>query len=225
MSDAETRSLGRVAVLLLAAGVLRLALASREEAAPRAGPDVLPGLLAESRARSEEEALRSSPLGSGERLDPNRASAAELDRLPGVGPSIAEAIVRSRDAEGPYRALQDLLRVRGVGPALLARVGPHLALPAGAAPAPGARPGDRPAAARGVARGEPAPARPDPPLDLNRADTLALLALPGVGPALARRIVEARAASPFRSVDDLLKVRGIGPATLARLRPLVAVAR
>jgi competence protein ComEA len=63
------------------------------------------------------------------------------------------------------------------------------------------------------------------PLDLNRADTTALQSLPGVGPALARRIVEARSQAPFRTVDDLLRVRGIGPATLTRLRPLVTVSR
>lgn len=210
MSDVETHSLGRVALLLVAAGILRLGLASREEAAPPVAPDALPGLLTESRARAAAESLRSSPLGPGERLDPNRASAAELDRLPGVGPSIAEAMVRVRDAQGPYRDLQDLRRVRGVGPALLERIGPDLTLPSGAVPA---------------SRSHPDRRRADPPLDLNRADTAALQALPGVGPALARRIVEARAESPFRSVDDLLKVRGIGPATLARLRPLVAVSR
>lgn len=42
--------------------------------------------------------------------------------------------------------------------------------------------------------------------------------LPGIGPVLAQRIIAAR---PFFSVDELLAVRGIGSATLERLRPLV----
>jgi len=42
------------------------------------------------------------------------------------------------------------------------------------------------------------------------------MALPGIGPVLARRIVEGR---PYARVEDLLKVKGIGPATLERLRP------
>ncbi|NJD19668.1 MAG: helix-hairpin-helix domain-containing protein, partial [Gemmatimonadetes bacterium] len=71
----------------------------------------------------------------------------------------------------------------------------------------------------------PRRAAPPKPVDVNVADPLALQALPGVGPALARRLVEARAGSPFRSVDDLLSVRGLGPATLERLRPLVDVSR
>ncbi len=230
MSDVETRSLGRVALLLLAASVVRLGLASRHAEAPPPAPEILPTLLAASRERAVEEKARSRPLEPGERLDPNRATAVELDRLPGVGPAIAEALVRSRDEEGPFREAGDLLRVRGVGPALLERMRPHLELspvglsaprrsiPAGSAfRAPPATPGRAPAAA-------PHP-RPTPALDLNRADTLSLQALPGVGPALARRIVAAREEAPFRSVEDLLKVRGIGPATLARLRPLVAVSR
>lgn len=61
-------------------------------------------------------------------------------------------------------------------------------------------------------------------LDLNRADTTALEALPGIGPVLAQRIVEFRMRhGPFTQVDDLLKVQGIGPKTLERLRPLVTV--
>lgn len=52
-------------------------------------------------------------------------------------------------------------------------------------------------------------------LDLNRADARSLQVLPGVGPVLARRIVAGR---PYDSVDDLARVRGIGPATLERLR-------
>lgn len=57
-------------------------------------------------------------------------------------------------------------------------------------------------------------------VDLNTATLAQLEALPGIGPALAQRIVEHR---PYRSVDDLLKVPGIGPATLEKIRPLVTV--
>ena len=67
--------------------------------------------------------------------------------------------------------------------------------------------------------------RDDRPLDLNTAVAADLELLPGVGPALAQRIVEHRAAhGAFSSIDGLRGVRGIGPKTLARLRPLVAIA-
>lgn len=58
-------------------------------------------------------------------------------------------------------------------------------------------------------------------LDPNRADARALEALPGIGPALARRIVEERArGGPFRSLADLeARVPGLGPQRAARLAP------
>lgn len=62
------------------------------------------------------------------------------------------------------------------------------------------------------------------PVDLNSADAGALDALPGIGPALAQRILQWRGAhGRFTSVDELGEVSGIGDATLERLRPLVRV--
>lgn len=61
-------------------------------------------------------------------------------------------------------------------------------------------------------------------VNLNSADLVALDALPGVGPVTAEAIVSWREENgPFRSVDDLLDVKGIGEATLAELRDLVTV--
>ena len=62
------------------------------------------------------------------------------------------------------------------------------------------------------------------PIDLNRADVVALQELPGVGPATAAAIVAHREDSgPFRSVDDLLDVPGIGPAKLAAIADAAVV--
>ena len=56
-------------------------------------------------------------------------------------------------------------------------------------------------------------------VSLNSADSWTLQQLPGIGPALAERIIGGR---PYSTVQDLLSVSGIGPATLARLEPLVS---
>ena len=62
------------------------------------------------------------------------------------------------------------------------------------------------------------------PVDLNTANAAVLETLPGVGPATAAAIIEHRQRNgPFRSVDALGDVAGIGPAKLAKLRPLVTV--
>src|SRR5262245_23112873 len=61
-------------------------------------------------------------------------------------------------------------------------------------------------------------------VDLNRADRAQLLQLPDVGEKLAENIEEYRRVNgPFRSVDELMKVPGIGPARLRNLRPWVCV--
>jgi competence protein ComEC len=58
------------------------------------------------------------------------------------------------------------------------------------------------------------------PIDINRASQAELESLPGVGPTIARRIIEGR---PYRSVNDLERVKGIGAKRLASIRRLVIV--
>jgi competence protein ComEA len=75
-----------------------------------------------------------------------------------------------------------------------------------------------------VVVGPPGSGPPAGPLNINTAATDELDSLPGVGPSTAAAIVSYRQAhGPFTSVDDLADVRGIGPAKLDALRPLVTV--
>lgn len=205
MSEAETRALRRAAGALLVLSLVRWGgtVSSGPPVAP--DQDVLPGLMESSSAVLQEAELRAAPLKPGERLDPNRASAVELDRLPGVGVATAEAILRSRETVGPFLSAADLERVPGIGPVMVRSLAPHLDL-------------ESPPLSPGRGRGS----RPEL-IDLNRASEGDLTVLPGIGPALAMRIVEARRERPFTSARDLLRVRGIGPATLERLLPLVRV--
>jgi DNA uptake protein ComE-like DNA-binding protein len=65
-------------------------------------------------------------------------------------------------------------------------------------------------------------ARPAVPVDLDRATALEIETLPGIGPALASRIVAHRdSAGGFGSLDALCEVRGVGAALAKRLTPLV----
>jgi competence protein ComEA len=72
-----------------------------------------------------------SPPPAGESavaVNVNTATAADLERLPGVGPVLARRIVAFREAKGLFRRLQDLREVDGIGPKLYRRIGPLLRL-------------------------------------------------------------------------------------------------
>lgn len=208
MHEAETRALRHAVVVLLALSALRWGSSALRPSAEIPGADVLPTLIAGSDSALKDATERARALAPGERIDPNHATAPELDRLPGVGPGTASAIVREREAHGPYRSGADLARVPGLGAGTVKKMLPHLRV--GAAP-------PRSAGVRSR--------RPAAPVDVNHADEQTLQTLPGVGPALARRIVEARKQKPFTSVNDLTRVSGIGPATVKRLRGRVTVHR
>jgi competence ComEA-like helix-hairpin-helix protein len=224
----ERLALG-VAALLLAGGAavraLRTEPAHPALTSPPAAEATAADLAAQVADSVERAERRRAPLAPGERIDPNTAGVDELDRLPKVGPALAQRIVDWRQSHGPFRTMADLDAVPGVGPALLRDAGPHLAL-APAPERPPARDSSQTAASvadwdrspRNVTTGPPAASV----LDLNRATAEELAGLPGIGPALARRVVEWRQQhGPFATVDDLEKVPGIGPATVERLRPRV----
>jgi competence protein ComEA len=81
-----------------------------------------------------------------------------------------------------------------------------------------------PTAAAGAAPPTSVGPTPEAPLDLNAATAEQLDELPGVGPATAQAIIAYRTKhGPLHSVDELLEVRGIGPAKFDQLRALVRV--
>jgi competence protein ComEA len=72
----------------------------------------------------------SANLSGGEaRLNVNTATAPELERLPGIGPSLAQAIVEYRESHGPFQRPEGLLDVPGIGPAKLAQIKDLIAAP------------------------------------------------------------------------------------------------
>jgi competence protein ComEA len=62
------------------------------------------------------------------------------------------------------------------------------------------------------------------PIDPNLADAATLETLPGIGPSRALAIVEARGRQPFRRIEDLERVPGIGPRTLAGMATWIGIA-
>lgn len=166
-------------------------------------------------------------------IDLNIAERAELLQLPGVGESLALRILNYRQEHGGFHRVDDLRRIKGIGPITLEKVRPHVCVseteespaendapvkPAALVEAPKSRPASLESAVtvRKVTDQEA-------PLDLNRATAGELRRLPGIGPKLAEAILAARENKPFGSVEELRRVKGIGPKTVEKLRPFVTV--
>ena len=136
------------------------------------------------------------------------------------GARVADAIAAAGGAASDADTEQlNLARVLGDGEQVrVPHVGEQLAAPDPAPSPPGASGGG---AAVGASGGRPPAAGP---ININTASASELEALPGIGPALAARIVEYRDGhGPFASVDDLTDVPGIGPAKLEALRSQATV--
>lgn len=156
------------------------------------GPSPL-GAGGDLAAHRSASAAAGRPLAPGERLDPNLASAADLDRLPGIGMRLAKEIVADRELRGFFGSAQDLDRVSGIGPATVRRLEPLLRF--------GHRAAERPRL-----------------VNLNTATQADLETLPGIGPARAKAILAYRDRhGPFADRLDLGKVPGIGRKLAERL--------
>jgi len=182
-----------------------------------ASPSIDP---ARQRARAERVAR---PLGPGERIEINSASAEEIARLPRVGMSLAKRIVADRMARGPFRALADLDRVSGVGPALLSRIGERLRF-GGVEGANSNGPRDAANTSTSGTYSRATRAQPGAPVELNSASEADLVGLPGIGPARARAILAYRRENgPFAAVSDLGRVPGFSHTLVIRLTPFVMI--
>lgn len=197
-----------VAAILLLASAARFAWESRSFP-PVLVPDstvILPRLLAASESLAADAALRSQRLIPGETLDPNVASAVDWDRLPGIGAVMADRIIETRTELGGFSAVEELGRVPGIGPRTLEELLPFLE-----APSPRSRvPASQSAVNRAV--------------NLNTATVLELQSLPGIGPVLAERIVGSRIGEgAFRSVEEVMRVPGIGAVVFGQIREMISV--
>jgi len=143
------------------------------------------------------------PIKPAPKLELNTATSTQLQNTLGLGPVLAQRVIDNR----PYASLEDL-RKTGLSPSMIAKIQP-LVLIAG-----------KPAVSKVAPPVAGKPPRPTPPgtkLDLNSAMLSDIQNLPGIGFALAPRVLAGR---PYSTADDLLRI-GVPSSTVERIRPLV----
>jgi len=103
--------------------------APRPSAAPRwaaARPEPPAPASAVQPSRTRATAAPPAPVADPRPLDLNRASAEEISRLPGVGPSLARRIIEERDRRGRFESPDGLRSILGMGPKKLATLREHV---------------------------------------------------------------------------------------------------
>jgi competence ComEA-like helix-hairpin-helix protein len=172
----------------------------------------------------DEKAEAPKPTGA---IKINEVTVEELVafKISGLGQATAEGIIEYREANGPFRSVEDLDKAPRVGEALLAKLeaqgldfGDLPPVAAADAPSGGAAPNATTAAPTAAAPSSGAK------ININTATAAQLEELNGVGPSTAQKIVDYRKEhGPFKTVDELDNVSGIGPATIAKFRDQVTL--
>ncbi|MCD6253534.1 MAG: ComEA family DNA-binding protein [Thermotogae bacterium] len=143
-------------------------------------------------------------------LELNTAGVEELQLLPGIGPVKAEAILSYRESKGGFASVEELLEVSGIGERTLGKIKEYVIVnPQNVQNSTGSK--NRIVSEKQL-------------LNVNLASQEELERLPGIGPVKAKAIVDFREKNgPFKSVEDLVQIPGIGEKTLEKLLPYITV--
>ncbi len=164
------------------------------------------------------------PLSDSGGLDLNKASVADLARLPRIGPARARSIIQYREQIGCFESVDQLIDVPGIGDKTLLQLEPFLTisalpgLPGGPSQVIKVRSVD-PATIWPVATMEPVmdPGSSPGAVNINTAKLEELMRLHGVGREKVQRIIRERQVNgPFRYSGDLARVSGIGTGTVQK---------
>ncbi|MFM8930856.1 MAG: DUF655 domain-containing protein [Gemmataceae bacterium] len=155
-----------------------------------------------------------------QKWDPNTATLAELELVPGLGPKLAQSILEARKTKF-FRCLEDLGKIKGFGPQRLGLMGTWLQFPEESTGSP---PQSMALTGQGAIENPEAKPVSFKRLDPNLATAEELETIPGIGPKMASKIITERQIKKYESIEDLVRVNGIGPKNIEKLRPFLTVA-
>ena len=162
-------------------------------------PPRIPGVPADKQTRITNASTVRNPAVKSSLININTAVASELEKLPGIGPALAQRIIDYRNTHGNFARPEDLINVRGIGQSKLSQL-----LPLITAANTGSRVSQQTSSASFI--------------DINRAGQKELERLPGIGPVTAKRIIEYRNTHGiFTDAEELINVRGISRAKLEKI--------
>ncbi len=107
----------------------RPALANTNQAAMLPHRPVAMPIQESEPERVPEKTSLESPSGrqtSPRQVDLNQATLSDLEALPGIGPKLAQRVIEHRDENGPFRTVDDLRQVKGIGRKKFDRLRPHV---------------------------------------------------------------------------------------------------
>ncbi len=156
-------------------------------------------------------------------IDIRTAPKEELILLPGIGEKRALDIIAYREQK-QFENVNELLQIKGIGPKTYEKMKPMLLLfgesetPSEATPASTAKAAD--SGTKTTTRKSDLTAL----VNINTAGLDELCTLPGIGPVKAQAIIDYRTQNgPFQSIEDIVKVKGIGAKTLEKIRHRLSI--
>ncbi|XP_059608402.1 endonuclease/exonuclease/phosphatase family domain-containing protein 1-like [Phlebotomus argentipes] len=163
-------------------------------------------------------------MGSLEALNINTATVEQLMTLPGVNRRVAQCIVDHRAAiGGQFQRIDDLALVSGMGAVKLEQIRPEICVRRKQGSLQGSSLSSRTPSVESLLSEPALPARPGP-LNINTATVFQLQQVSGLNQELAANVVEYRKRKgPFKSLDDLGRVKGLSPARVGAIRALLSL--